>query len=269
LESFLTYDEQNKVAAPDFHSRTEGKKRMTKKDNITIVLNRPKYPGNVGSVARCAKNMGIEKIIVVGNATPDEEEMKTMATHAAADVVDGIRYYDRLEDALAGFHYIVGTTSRLGTARGPVVSPREMAERLPDISQKNEIALLFGPEDTGLSNDDLRFCHLLVAIPASPSFKSLNLSHAVMILCYEIFVTRPVSREAFIPRLATSLELEGMYDQIKTLLMEIGFLNPQNPDYGMMYIRRLFARTNLFSREVKIIRGIFRKIDWYAKNKNT
>ncbi len=242
---------------------------MTKTENITIVLNRPKYPGNVGSVARCAKNMGIEKILVVGNPHLDAEEMKTMATHVAADVVENIRYFDHLDDALAGFHYIVGTTSRRGNARGPVVSPREMAERLPDISRKNEVALLFGPEDTGLSNEELRFCHLVVAIPASSRFKSLNLSHAAMILCYEIFISRAEHPDVFSPRLATSVELEGMYDQMKTLLTEIDFLNPQNPDYSMMHIRRLLSRNRLLSKEVKILRGICRQIEWYAKNKNT
>jgi tRNA/rRNA methyltransferase len=242
---------------------------VAKTQNITIVLNRPKYAGNVGSVARCAKNMGIENVIVVGNPQLDAEEMKTMATHVAADVVDNIRYVDHIAEALAGFHYIVGTTSRRGNARGPVVSPREMADRLPEIAVNNEVALLFGPEDTGLTNDELRFCHLVVAIPASSRFKSINLSHAAMILCYEIFVSRAEPVEAFTPRMATSAELEGMYEQMKALLTEIGFLNPQNPDYWMMYIRRLLSRTKLFSKEVKIIRGICRKIEWYAKHKNT
>jgi tRNA/rRNA methyltransferase len=242
---------------------------MAKKENITIVLNRPKYPGNVGSVARCAKNMGIEKLMVVGNRNLDEEEMKMMATHVAADIVNNIQYVDHLDEALSGFHYIVGTTSRRGSARGPAVSPREMAERLTDISQSNDIALLFGPEDTGLSNDELWFCHLVVAIPVSSQFKSINLSHAVMIICYEIFTARKASPEAFVSRLASSKELEGMYEQMKALLMEIGFLNRQNPGYSMSHIRRLFARTQLFSKEVKILRGICRQIDWYAKNKKT
>jgi len=243
--------------------------KTTKTENIAIVLNRPKYPGNVGSVARCAKNMGIEKIVVVGNRNLEEEEMKTMATHVAADIVDNIRYFDQIDEALAGFHYIVGTTSRRGNARGPVISPREMAVRLPDISQENDVALLFGPEDTGLSNDELRFCHLVVAIPASSRFKSINLSHAVMILCYEIFISRAGHPETFTPRLATSVELEGMYDQAKVLLTKIDFLNPQNPDYSMMQIRRLLSRTKLLSREVKILRGVCRQIERYAKNKNT
>jgi tRNA/rRNA methyltransferase len=240
-----------------------------KTENITIVLNKPKYPGNVGSVARCARNMGIEKISVVGNRDLALEEMRQMATHFAAGIVDRIQHFDRLDEALARFHYIVGTTSRRGSARGPVVSPREMAARLVDISQDNKVALLIGPEDTGLSNDDLRFCHLLVTIPTSKHNKSINLSHAAMILCYEIFVSHMEPMEAFTSRLAASAELEGMYDHLKGLLMKIGFLNPENPEFWMMHIRRFLSRTNLFSKEVKIIRGLCRQLEWYMKNKKT
>ncbi len=240
-----------------------------KTENITIVLNKPKYPGNVGSVARCARNMGIEKISVVENRDLALEEMRQMATHFAAGIVDRIQHFDRLDEALARFHYIVGTTSRRGSARGPVVSPREMAARLVDISQDNKVALLIGPEDTGLSNDDLRFCHLLVTIPTSKHNKSINLSHAAMILCYEIFVSHMEPMEAFTSRLAASAELEGMYDHMKGLLMKIGFLNPENPEFWMMHIRRFLGRTNLFSKEVKIIRGLCRQLEWYMKNKKT
>ena len=243
-------------------------RNRVKTANITIVLNKPKYPGNVGSVARCARNMGIEKIFVVGNRELAIEEMKQMATHFAAGIIARIQHFDRLDEALAGFNFIIGTTSRRGSGRGPVVSPREIAERLIDISRDNEVALLFGPEDMGLSNDDLRFCHLLVTIPTS-KHKSINLSHAVMILCYEIFTARMEPLEVFTPRLAESVELEGMYEQMKALLSKIGFLNPQNPDYWMMHIRRFLSRTNLFSKEVKIIRGICRQLDWYMRNKKT
>jgi tRNA/rRNA methyltransferase len=243
--------------------------QKVKTENITIVLNKPKYPGNVGSVARCARNMGIEKISVVGNRDLAVEEMKQMATHFAAGIVARIQHFDRLDEALAKFNFIVGATSRRGSGRGPVISPREMAERLIDISQDNEVALLFGPEDMGLSNDDLRFCHLLVTIPTSKHNKSINLSHAVMILCYESFTAHMEPLEAFTPRLADSVELEGMYEQMKALLTKIGFLNPQNPDYWMMHVRRFLSRRDLFSKEVKIIRGICRQLDWYMRNKNT
>lgn len=245
------------------------KARALGEDAIAIVLLGTKYAGNVGSVARCAKNMGISDLIVVRQEHLAIEEMKQMSTHFAADLVDGIRYFASLREALADFNFIVGTTARRGHARGPLISPREAALRVAEKAKNNKVALLFGPEDTGLSNDDLRYCHALVQIPTSAQFKSINLSHAVMILSYEIFVARLNQLEVFTPKLAQSSELEGMYDQLKLLLMKIGFLNPENPDYWMMHLRRLFSRTDLHSKEVKIIRGICRQIDWYAEKKKS
>ena len=238
-----------------------------KTENITIVLKGPKYAGNVGSVARCAKNMGIEKIIVIDGRDLPVAEMKQMSTHFAADLINQMKYFDNLEDALAGFEFVVGTTARLGSGRGPVVSPREIAAILRDLSRNNRVALLFGPEDTGLSNEDLRLCHSLVTIPASQKLKSINLSHAVMILCYELFMTERGEMDVFTPRLAAVADIEGMYEQLKTLLQKIGFLNPQNPEYWMLHIRRFFSRTKLYARDVKIIRGICRQLDWYLEHR--
>ena len=233
---------------------------QVKKENIAIVLVRPKYGGNVGAVARCAKNMGFENIVVVSPNHFSPDEMKQMSTHAAADLVDAIRYFDTLEEAFGTFQYIVGTTARIGAVRGPVITPRNMAERLVDISQTNSVALLFGSEDRGLTNEELRWCQLVVSIPTG-DFKSLNLSHAVMILCYELFLLDYDVR-SFTPKMASALELEGMYGQVKELLQRIGFLNPENPDYWMTHIRRFLSRTKLQSREVKIIRGICRQLRW-------
>lgn len=233
--------------------------------HISIILCRPQFAGNVGAVARCGKNMGIDRLIVVGSPDLEQEEMYRRATHVASDVIDGIHYVADLAEALADFQYVVGTTARLGNARGPVVTPREMAEKVADISQKNSVALLFGPEDAGLTNDDLRFCHLVVNIPTA-EFKSLNLSHAVMILCYEIFAWRSAMDGRFSPKLATSRELEGMYGQVQDLLKRIGFLNPQNPEYWMMHIRRFLSRTGLYAKEVKIVRGICRQMTWFLEN---
>jgi tRNA/rRNA methyltransferase len=233
--------------------------------NITIVLNRPKYSGNVGSVARCAKNMGIHKIAVVNSQALVEEEMIQMSTHCAADLVSGLRHYGDIREALSGYQFIVGTTSRLGSARGPVLTPREVASDIVDISQNNSIALLFGSEDKGLSNEDLRYCHRVISIPTSDALKSINLSHAVMIVCYEIFTAQISSISSFTPKLAMSSEIEGMYTHLKTVLTEIGFLNPENPDYWMMHIRRFMSRTKLLAKDVRVIRGICRQIDWYIQ----
>ncbi len=245
-------------------------------DNITLVLTKPKYPGNVGSVARAAKNMGIRSIYVVKRDQCDPEEImpeiRRMATHLAGDVVGRIRFFESLEEALAGFTYVIGTTSRLGSARKPVTDPAEMARGLVDISRKNRVAVVFGPEDFGLSNAELQYCHEFVAIPTAKGLKSINLSHAAMIICYMLFTAsteQPDSKEGFTPKLATSAELEGMYGQLKDMFLKIDFINPENPDYWMANVRRFFSRIRLYSKEVQIVRGICRQVLWYTSNKKT
>ncbi len=245
-------------------------------DHITLVLTKPKYPGNIGSVARAAKNMGIRNIYVVkrGRCEPEEimPEIRRMATHLAGDVVDRIRFFASLEEALAEFNYVVGTTSRLGSARKPVTDPAEMARGLVDVSRNNRVAVVFGPEDFGLSNAELQYCHEFVAIPTARGLKSINLSHAAMIICYMLFTASaeaPDPKAGFTPKLATSAELEGMYGQLKDMFLKIDFINPENPDYWMAAVRRFFSRIRLYSREVQIIRGICRQVLWYRSNKKT
>ena len=243
-------------------------------DQITLILTRPKYPGNIGSVARAAKNMGIHRIRVVKRGDPDMEEIypqiHKMATHLAADVVEKIEFFQTIEEAIADATYIVGTTARFGTARRPVIDPVEMAERLIDVSQNNHVAIVFGPEDAGLSTQELQCCHDFVAIPTSDAFRSINLSHAVMIICYELFkASLPGQDKGFTPKLASSGELEGMYAQLQDMFVKIDFINPENPEYWMTSVRRMLSRLRLQAKEVKMIRGVCRQVLWYTSNKKT
>jgi tRNA/rRNA methyltransferase len=132
------------------------------------------------------------------------------------------------------------------------------------ISVENRIALLFGPEDRGLSNEAVRYCHALVNIPTT-AFSSLNLAQAVMILCYEIFTAGGKEKKEFTPRLANRHELDGMYDQLKDILVRISYINSENPDYWLNHFRRFFTRLQLRAKEVNIIRGLCRQVDWYGK----
>ena len=118
-------------------------------------------------------------------------------------------------------------------------------------------------KDKGLSNEHLRHCHTLVRVPTF-KFSSLNLSQAVMIICYEIFINSVPTNKRDIPRFANNFELEGMYDHLKSVLMKIGYLNPQNPERWMLNVRRLFSRYRLRAREASVIRGICRQVDWYT-----
>jgi tRNA/rRNA methyltransferase len=231
--------------------------------NISIVLHRPRYPENIGAAARAMCNMGIGQLVVVDPENLDLSRVRKMATHAASNVVEQIEVHQDLKEALSPYNYVVGTTARLGGQRQVISIPSKLAKRLVSISQENRIAILFGPEDRGLSNKDICFCHALVNIPAS-DFSSLNLAQAVMIMCYEIFLAGQEKKE-FIPRLATRHELEGMYDQLKDILVRICYINPENPDYWMNKLRHFFTRMQLRAREVSIIRGICRQIDWYGK----
>jgi tRNA/rRNA methyltransferase len=231
---------------------------------VEIILHRPRYPENIGAAARAIRNMGIGQLVVVNPENCDLTRILKMATHAAADVVEKMEVFEDLKRAVAPYQYVVGTTARLGGERQTVFSPFDLADRLIPISQKNKIAILFGPEDRGLTNEDIRLCHALVNIPTA-KFSSLNLAQAVMILCYEMFKASRESKRAHIPKLAERHELEGMYQQLQEILIRIDFIKPNNPDYWMNNLRRFFNRLPLRAKEVRIIRGICRQVDWYSK----
>lgn len=231
--------------------------------NIAIVLHRPRYSENIGAAARAMRNMGIKTLIVVDPHNCDLTRVLKMATHAARGVVEDMRVFDTLEDALAPFHLVVGTTARLGRQRPVIESPVVLAQRVMPISRNNQVAVLFGPEDRGLTNEDIRRCQWLVNIPTD-EFASLNLAQAVMIICYAFFTSRRNSPAPHVPRLASHHELDGMYAQLKDILVRICYINPENPDYWMGKIRHFFTRIRMTAKEVSIIRGICRQINWYA-----
>jgi tRNA/rRNA methyltransferase len=232
-------------------------------DNVAIVLHRPRYPENIGAAARAMRNMGIRHLAVVEPQNCDLTRILKMATHAASDVVEQMDVCDNLTAALTPFNFVVGTTARLGRQRTVIESPEKLARELLPICADNRVAVLFGPEDRGLTNDDLRLCHWLVNIPTA-DFSSLNLAQAVMIVCYALFSAGRPEARVHVPRLASRHELDGMYDQVKDILVRINYINPENPDYWMNKIRQYFTRMQLRAKEVSIIRGICRQINWYA-----
>lgn len=231
---------------------------------VAIILNRPRFPENIGAAARAMRNMGLTDLIIVDPENCDLTRVCRLATHAALDVIENMQVFDDLETALQPFGFVVGTTARLGGERRVVVTPSRMVGKIMPLLAKNRVGLVFGPEDRGLENEEIRLCHLLVNIPTA-KFSSLNLAQAVMVLCYELFQgTRP-SGQPWTPRLATRHELDGMYDQVTEILVRIDYINPQNPDYFMNKIRQFFTRLQLRAKEVSIIRGICRQINWYGQ----
>lgn len=235
-----------------------------KLENISIVLVEPQIPENIGSAARAMNNMGLSSLILVNPENCDLYRVLKMATGTSSDIVEEMELYHDLEEALAPFGYIAGTTARTGSHRPAMTDPKRLAAELVPFCENNRVAILFGPEDRGLSNEHLRYCHTITTIPTA-AFASLNLAQAVMIICYEIFLASIGPAQENLPRLADRFELEGMYKHLGEVLLKIGFINPENPEHWMLNVRRFLSRLPLRAREVRIIRGICRQIDWYAE----
>jgi tRNA/rRNA methyltransferase len=236
-------------------------------DNIAIVLVEPREPGNIGAAARAMANMGLSRLVLV--RAPDHlvADAFKMAL-AARPILEAAVVADDLAWALAGFGFVAGTTRRAGSGRRGRVTPRQLAAELPGIAAANDVAILFGREESGLTNEELRYCQRLVTIPSSEGFGSLNLSQSVLAIAYEIFLAAgapPSGSLTAKARRAPTADLEGLYGQMERILLEIGYLDPVNPARMMRVFRRLLGRAGPDAREVKALRGIFRQVAWYAE----
>jgi tRNA/rRNA methyltransferase len=230
---------------------------------IRIVLVRAKNSGNVGSAARAMKNMGLGDLRLVAPRRYRPAAAAAMAVHAG-DVLARARRHDSLQEAIADCVWVVGTTCRPGPYRNRPLTPREAAPEVLAVGEAHPAALVFGPEDRGLSNEELKLCHELVTIPSDSGYPSLNLAQAVLVCAYELFLARhPVRAPS--PTLATSEKLERMYDQLGRALLRIGFLHGANPEHIMFTLRRVFGRARLDAREAAIWLGIGRQIEWFAE----
>ena len=229
-------------------------------DQIAIVLVRPKIAENIGAAARIAWNMGINRLIIVRDSLPEREAMAKMATHKAVHLIDNMEIYPDLPAALANFSVVIGTTARRGRQRFVTQSPREMVDALLPLLASNQAAIIFGPEDTGLTNDDLKYCQMTSAIPTA-DFSSLNLAQAVAIHCYELHygIIHAAKDMQHSPQLATSFELESMYAYLEKSLLDIDFMGKVSHTYWMSNIRNFFGRMQLTSKDANIIRGISKK----------
>jgi tRNA/rRNA methyltransferase len=237
--------------------------------NISIILVRPQGAGNMGSVSRAMKNMGFHRLILVQpGQDPLSPEARMMAT-SAKDILENASIFPCLEGALKDFRWIAGTSARKGRTRGPFTSLREICSEIVAHARDVPVAILFGPEDRGLTNRELDPCQAFISIPTHPGLPSLNLAQAVMLVCYELRMADLLgqgdeSKAGLLTKPAEFRTIEAMYGQMEELLLRIGFLDPQNPKRIMHTLRRIFGRANLGDRDVAILRGIFRQMDWYA-----
>ncbi len=229
-------------------------------ERIRVVLVEPEGPLNVGMVARVMKNMGLKELVLVKPKAPPLHPYCLVMATGAKEVLWEARVLDSLEEALKGSALVVGTTRRRRKKR-ELIPLREAAPRVLEVAKSQRVSVLFGREDSGLTNEELSLCHLLVTIPADPVHGSLNLSHAVAVFLYELRsqlkgVTAPKRK------LAPWEELQGLFAHMEEALSRIGFMDPQNPKRGVEDLKEILLRAGLDSKEVRLLRGLFRRIIW-------
>jgi tRNA (cytidine32/uridine32-2'-O)-methyltransferase len=236
--------------------------------SIRIVLVGTTHPGNIGAVARAMKNMGLSDLALVRPKHFPHEEATARAS-GAEDVLENAMVVETLADALTDCVYVAGASARSRTINWPSMGPRDCAERMVRESDHGKVAAVFGPEKTGLHNDDLDLCHTLLTIPTDPGFSSLNLAMAVQVITYELRVASMLdagpSFEVEAPP-ATGEEMEYFYTHLENVLTDIEFMDPENPRLLMRRMRRLFIRARPDKNEINILRGILAAIDKTRKD---
>ena len=232
-------------------------------NTVKVVLVGTTHPGNIGAAARAIKNMGIFNLALV---KPKEfpSDIAIYRSKAAKDILENAEIYESLEDAIAGCKLIVGTSARARSVPWPVFNPRDAAEEMRKISKQGNVAIVFGREDRGLTNDELGLCNFHVHIPSDPKYSSLNLSQAVQILAYEIRLA--YSRDEVISEvkwdvdLANNEQTERLIDHMEELMQDVEFYDVENPRKLLLRVRRFFKRSEIDVMEVNIFRGLFSAI---------
>ncbi len=228
-----------------------------------IVLVEPQGPLNIGSVCRVMKNFGLSDLRLV---TPQADHLSDEARHMAVkstDILENAKLFPNLETALKDCRLSIGTTRRFGKYREEILYPDQLADLIPLKSAGETTALVFGREDHGLSNSEIDLCQALVSIPTHEDHPSMNLAQAVAVCVYEIArQNKPTESPTRQEPPARVGDLEAMYMHMRSTLLSIGYLDPQNPDHILRTYRRIFSRAELDEREVRILQGLWSKIDW-------
>lgn len=240
-------------------------------DKIRVVLVNTSHPGNIGGAARAMMNMGLSRLVLVQPQKFPSGEAVARAS-GAVGILNNARVVDTLEQALEGSHVVFGTSARIRYISLPTVDPRGCAEQsLKQIQQDSdcEIAIVFGREHAGLTNEELQQCHYRVQVPTNPNFSSLNLATAVQVVAYELrmqwlgLTEQASGLEHQAPedlpeseKLASHDELERLFEHLEQALIDIEFLDPAKPKLLMSRLRRLYGKAHLQKSEVNILRGI-------------
>ncbi|UYM16562.1 tRNA (cytosine(32)/uridine(32)-2'-O)-methyltransferase TrmJ [Endozoicomonas euniceicola] len=240
-------------------------------DNISIVLINTTHPGNIGAAARAMKAMGLSRLVLVGPADFPSGHATALAS-GADDILANARVVDTLDEALAGCQFVVGTSARVRGVSLELVEPKVCASQILDEAEQAQVALVFGREDRGMTNEELRRCHLQVHIPTNPDFSSLNLGAAVQVMAYELRMTQLAGQGGVeVPKTkqvahASQEDMERFYQHLYETLIQIGFLEHSSHEKIMAKLRRMYGRIRPDRVELSILRGILSETGKFAKN---
>ncbi len=238
---------RNGTPAPDF-------------SHIKIVLVEPESPGNIGAVTRAMDNFGFSRLCLVNPCDYRVPQAYWLSRHAE-DILEHAVVAGTLQSALEGVHIAVATSNRRRFTHNPSFTPKEIAARIRETGVDSSVALVFGRESDGLTNDELHQCQLLSAVPVHPGNMSLNLAQAVMVYLYEIFQHHLDGNPHFDWRLADPREIEQLYRRIELILNMTGFVPRKTMERFILRIRRLFGRTPMEERDVRLLHRIFKQIE--------
>ena len=242
-------------------------------DSIRIILVATSHPGNIGSTARAMKTMGLHRLYLVSPKVFPDPRAHEMSAGAYDVLLEKVVVTDSLADALTGCQLVLATSARPRDIALTGLTPTECATLVAETPDNTEIAIVFGREHAGLTNDELLHCHYHIHIPTNPEFSSLNLAQAVQIVAYELRMKllSPVADvETRQDSLATADAVEQFYTHLREVLVDINFLKPSNPKRLFQRVRRMFNRIQLEQMEINILRGILTHVQTaiaWAKNK--
>lgn len=233
-------------------------------DNVRIVLVNTSHTGNIGSVARAMKTMGLSDLVLVDPVTLPDSHASALAA-GATDILGNAKVVNTLQEAIADCPLAIAASARSRTLSWPMVDPRECGQKVVQEGHEHKVALVFGRENSGLTNEELQQCQFHVHIPANPDYSSLNLAMAVQTLSYEVRMQfLELQQQQFEPSDVTypnNEQLEGFYQHLEQSLLNTGFIVKQHPGQVMTKLRRLFNRARPESHELNILRGILTSID--------
>jgi tRNA (cytidine32/uridine32-2'-O)-methyltransferase len=238
------------------------------------VLVNTSHPGNIGSAARAMKTMGLSQLVLVNPITAPDGKSIALAA-GAGDVLANAKTVSTLAEAVADCGLVIGTSARSRTLSWPMLEPRGCGEKMISEVSKYPVALVFGRENNGLSNEELQQCHFHVCIPANPDYSSLNLAAAVQTLCYEVRMAYLNLSRGQYPEnhpedteYPLSEDLEGFYSHLEQTLIKTNFIIAKHPGMVMAKLRRLYNRSRPETQELNILRGILASVDKFIKKRD-